>query len=76
MEQNRSAYSDALREMLPAARAAVDALKDAGRSATACTLESKLFTLDALDQEMERQIRDGPDAFMAAVELTLRTFRG
>jgi hypothetical protein len=68
---NRSAYNLAMRDLIPVARAAVDALKDAGRPATASTLESKLFSVEALETDMEEMIKNDPLAFLVAMKESL-----
>lgn len=70
--KNRSRYDQSLRDLIPAARAAVDALKDAGRPATACTLEAKLIQAELLDEELQDKMREAPEAFLAAVMATRR----
>jgi hypothetical protein len=71
INNNRQANIVAMNELIPVARAAVDALKDAGKLATANSLEAKLFTVDALDQELREKVLQYPLAFLQAVAASL-----
>jgi hypothetical protein len=72
IQKNRSDRAGLLNDLLPLARAAVDALKDAGRAATASTLAAKIFEIDVLDEELHGKVSANPDAFLRGLMLGVR----
>jgi hypothetical protein len=68
--KKHTAYLD---KLLPASRAAANAMKDAGMLASAEPLSVALFEIDVIEGEMQELVRNDPaTAFPALMELIRR----